>query len=464
VPPAIASVVVAVGIVGLFILDRDRRSSHTSKALGIPVVWLLIAGSRPVSLWLQPGSRVTSADGFNVEGNPVNTVVFSALLAVGLIVLVSRGRQIGKLLQANWPMLLFFSYCALSTIWSEYPGAGFRKWIRSTGDPVMVLIVLTDSEPAAALKRLLARTSFLLLPLSVLLIKYYPILGRAYSNGWELMYTGVAQHKNTLGMTCLVLCLGFLWRFIEDYRTKGKPHWRRHLLADGAILATGVWLLWTANSATSLSCFLMMTALIAVTSLSRRDRKLAVVHLIVATLISLSLYALFFDAGGGLVESVGRNPTLTGRTGVWRQVLALAGNPWFGVGFESFWLGTRLQTMWNNNVGFLVNQAHNGYIEVYLNLGWCGITLLAVLIVTGYRNVIIAFRRDGQLGRLKLAYFVAAVIYSLTEAGFRMASPIWIFFLLATTAVPKPSARLAPTLGKQVTPSSCRVPECEGVS
>jgi len=207
----------------------------------------------------------------------------------------------------------------------------------------------------------------------------------------------------------------------------------------------------------------MAAALIAVTGLSARGRKLGAVHLLVAALAGLSLFALFLDPGGNLVGTLGRNLTLTGRTAIWKQVVDMAGNPLFGTGFESFWLGDRLREMWRNNPGARLNEAHNGYLEVYLNLGWFGVTLLAVLIVTGYRNVIVALRRDRHVGGLKLAYFVAAVIYSLTEAGFRMVSPIWFFFLLATTAVPKTSVRNAPNLDKQVTAPDHWMRECEGV-
>ena len=451
-PTAIATVICVVGIVGLFILDRERKL-HTSKALWIPVVWLLIAGSRPLSLWMPAGNALASLDKVNVEANPVNVVVFSVLLAAGLIVLASRKRQVGRLLRANWPILLFFSYCALSTLWSDYSGPALRKWFRSVGDPVMVLILLTDPEPAAALKRLFARIGFLLLPLSVLWIKYYPDLGRAYSNDWEPMYTGVTGHKNSLGGLCMVLGLGFLWRFLERYQTKGQLHRGRHLFADGTILAVVMWLLWMAHSATSSSCFLMATSLFAVTTLSVLGRKPWVVHILVAALVSSSLFALF--GGAGLVESVGRNSTLTGRTEIWRQVLGMAGNPLFGTGFESFWLGDRFREMSENNPNGNLNEAHNGYIEVYLNLGWCGVSLLAVLIVTGYRNVIVVLRRDQQLGGLRLALFVAAVIGSLTEAAFRMGGFTWIFFLLVTVALPKP--RFAEG------PSAIRIDEAENV-
>ena len=187
--------------------------------------------------WIPSGRGVVSsvaldsADSHNVESDPINVVVALLLLIAGLIVLFSRRRKIGRLLQANWPIVLFFSYCAVSTLWSDYTGAAFRKVLRSFGDVMMVLIVLSDSKPVAALKSLLVRAGFVLLPLAVLLIKYYPDWGRAYANDWELMYTGVTDHKNSLGAICMVFGLGLLWCCLESYRAKGAPHRLLHLFA-----------------------------------------------------------------------------------------------------------------------------------------------------------------------------------------------------------------------------------------
>jgi len=47
----VATIVYAVWICALFALNRDRKA-RTSPALWIPVIWLLIAGSRMVSDWL----------------------------------------------------------------------------------------------------------------------------------------------------------------------------------------------------------------------------------------------------------------------------------------------------------------------------------------------------------------------------------------------------------------------------
>ena len=78
-----------------------------------------------------------------------------------------------------------------------------------------------------------------------------------------------------------------------------------------------------------------------------------------------------------------------------------------------------------------LNEAHNGYIEVYLNLGWVGVVLISLILISGYKRAVSGLRVDPSFGGLMLAYLVAAAVYSLTEAGFRMMDPIWIFLLLA---------------------------------
>jgi len=170
-------------------------------------------------------------------------------------------------------------------------------------------------------------------------------------------------------------------------------------------------------------------AMVSKTHLARRP---ATVHLLVAAILSVSVFATFLDPGA-LVGALGRDPTLTGRTVIWNQVLGMVANPLLGAGFESFWLGERLKKMWSIYY-WHPNQAHNGYLEVFLDLGWIGVAFLAVVLVIGYRNAVGAFRRDWRAGSLKLAFFVAAAAYNLTEAMFKMTNPVWITFLWAATA------------------------------
>src|ERR1700751_3150618 len=98
--PSLARLLFAVGIAGLFYLNRDK-SVRTSRALWISVIWLWIFGSRSVSLWLSGGSPDPSA-----EGTSIDTLVYSLLLASGIVVLARRGKRACAVAAANWPIVL----------------------------------------------------------------------------------------------------------------------------------------------------------------------------------------------------------------------------------------------------------------------------------------------------------------------------------------------------------------------
>jgi exopolysaccharide production protein ExoQ len=138
--PSLASLVCCCGIAGLFYLDRDK-SVHTSKALWLAIAWIWIVGSRPVSEWLG-----VSPTGVNVQldGSPLDALVFGILLAAALVVLVWRGERTRTFVTANGPILLYFFYCLVSIVWSDHAGIAFKRWIKAIGDLAMVLIVVTD--------------------------------------------------------------------------------------------------------------------------------------------------------------------------------------------------------------------------------------------------------------------------------------------------------------------------------
>jgi exopolysaccharide production protein ExoQ len=434
-PPAIAAMIFVAGTLCLFALDRDK-TAQTSKALWIPVLWMLIIASRPVSLWMEArGPSLGQASDY-LDGSPVDRFVFTTLLVAGLVVLVLRGKQVWSLLWKNGPLLLFFFYAAVSVLWSDFPDVAFKRWIKAVGDIVMIAIVLTDLNPSAAFKRFLARTGFILVPVSVLLIKFYANLGRVYLQySWQSAWTGVTTNKNELGSLCLIFGLGFLWRFLQTLEGKEETGRAGRLLAHGSLLAMVAWLFYMANSVTSLSCFLMAGSLMIAVTLFRFARRPAIMHFFAASIVCVSISALFLDLGSGLVETMGRNSTLTGRTSIWKLALGVAGNPVFGTGFDSFWLGDRLQRIWNI-VWWHPNEAHNGYLELYLNLGWMGVAIFAFVLVAGYRNAIAAFRQDAGAGRIRVALFVTAIVYNFTESAIRQTNPIWFIFLLAAMAVP----------------------------
>ena len=214
--PALASLIYALGIGGLFYLNRDK-SIRTSRALWMPVIWFWILGSRAVSIWLG-GAPAQTVDAV-MDGSPIDALVFQLLLAGGVAVLVRRRHRSLSVLKANWPIVWYFLYCLLSVIWSDFPDISIKRWIKATGDVVMALVVVTDAQPVAALRRLFSRVGFLLIPASALLIKYYPYLGRKY-DPWigTQSVTGVTTDKNLLGVTTYILALGALWQALRLWR------------------------------------------------------------------------------------------------------------------------------------------------------------------------------------------------------------------------------------------------------
>jgi len=439
-----AAIAYAIAILLLFKLDSEPKI-RTSPALWLPVAWFLINGSRPLTAWFTSASLVLSAQDIE-EGSPLDRNVYLVILIVALIVLLRRRTAVDKILRANPIILLFVLYCAASIIWSDEPFISFKRWIKLLGDFTMVLVVLTDPDQLSALKRVLTRVAFILVPVSVLLIKYYPDLA-VYYDPWSgrRMVSGVAEDKNMLGMTCLVFGLAGFCQFLALYLDRKSRGRTRRLIAQGIVLAMVFYLFHQADSMTSLSCFIMASIVFVATSLVKMARKPPLVHVLVLAIVGAAFSALFLHIDGGALQSMGRNPTLTGRTEIWEGLLHFTANPLLGAGFDGFWLGKRLQRIWAVGGQLLgINEAHNGYLETYLNLGWIGVSFLAVFIVMGYRDILRSLRQDPDTARIRLAFFVVAIVYNFTEAAFRTTCSVWIAFLLATTAVPALTVRKRP--------------------
>src|SRR5580704_4682057 len=96
----LAFLICSVGIAGLFYLDRDK-SVRNSKALWLPVIWLWIAGSRTVSVWLGTGGGSPGALASTLDGSPMDAAIFEALIVAGVIVLFQRRNRTITLLKAS---------------------------------------------------------------------------------------------------------------------------------------------------------------------------------------------------------------------------------------------------------------------------------------------------------------------------------------------------------------------------
>jgi O-antigen ligase len=113
---------------------------------------------------------------------------------------------------------------------------------------------------------------------------------------------------------------------------------------------------------------------------------------------------------------------------MWEGLLAMAENPILGFGFESFWTGDRREIALER--WFQHTQAHNGYLETYLNLGLVGLLLLLGWFLSGIRNVRRELVIDYPAAMLRLSFIVVVALYNWTEATFYGINNMWVVLLL----------------------------------
>ena len=429
----IASLICSALVSWLFYLDRDHSSRHP-KALWLPVIWLWIAGSRPVSSWFNMGSPEGNLAS-TLDGSPLDAGIFVVLLLVGLIVLLQRKGKTKALLAANSPIILLFLYCLVSVAWSPFHGPALKRWIKAIGDVIMVLVLVTDGDLVSNLRRLYSRLGFILMPFSIILIRYTD-LGRGYDPDGLPMNTGVTTNKNSLGLIVFLITLGALWNVRTLLKEKRGPIRNRRLFAQITLLGFGILMLHMARSATSVACFILGGGLMFATNLRMFRNRPARVRVLAIGVVVAGALTMYLGGQSAVASALGRSSTLSGRTDIWEASIASADNPVIGTGFESFWnANARKVSQILVARGFIdmsnLVSAHNGYIEVYLDLGYVGVGLLALVLVKGFRDAVNSFRYDPRLAGLLLAYVTTATFYAITEAGFRMLSPSWIFLLLA---------------------------------
>jgi O-antigen ligase len=141
-----------------------------------------------------------------------------------------------------------------------------------------------------------------------------------------------------------------------------------------------------------------------------------------------------------IVEKLGKDMTLTGRTYVWYRVVdAINRRPWFGYGFEGFWQPWRgldnpaihiVVTEANN---FRPEHSHNGYLEIALKTGWLGLGIFILSLLIGiYYGVLHLTRSKEPESVLPLTIFTWIVMLNITDGGIETISMHWIVYVLMT--------------------------------
>jgi len=372
---------------------------------------------------------VTGAIEMYESGNAFNRNIYLIFIGIGIAILVKRGVDFGHFAQKNQALLFFSLYGALSIAWSDYPLVAMKGYVKAIiANVTMVLIVLTDPAPVEAVKRLIRRSAYVLIPLSVVFSKYFPDIGRVYhSRSGVGQFTGVTRDGNSLSTTCYICGLIIIWDLIQKDASKDKVGFGMNLMLLGMIL----WLFRMADGGTAIVCTMIAAVLLILIRKNVMESKILAIArhmgilLVIVTPILIIGFAFFLNT----ISSIfGHSETLWGRYELWGHLLSISGNPLIGTGFQSFWSGSRVQTMWEI-YWWRPTEAHSGYVETYLTLGYFGLFLLGAVIVGACKRAS-GTTLNSDLRALRIAYLFSILLYNLLEAGFRTLHPTWFLFLL----------------------------------
>ncbi len=171
----------------------------------------------------------------------------------------------------------------------------------------------------------------------------------------------------------------------------------RKLVSTVLPLAIACLCLTLSHSGTALvSCVVALVATAALALLSRFPHRLRLLLLLLAGVLGVALIGIAssIDLEATLLNALGKDATLTGRTYLWLEGSRIGmESPLIGHGYSAFWVEgePRAERYWQefniaSKTGF---HFHNIYVQALVDLGMIGALVIALLVI---RNVVLSAR------------------------------------------------------------------------
>jgi exopolysaccharide production protein ExoQ len=350
------------------------------------------------------------------------SLVVNLLFLLGFV--LAGYLQVWTVIKRNWliPAMLALAVC--SAAWSPAPTITLQMCV-SVGLCTLFACYLSARYSTERLMQLLIFMGVVSALLSILFVVALPSYGvfQGYGgNAWQ----GICKHKNGLGVS-----MAFLLSPV--FFTNHYGRWRR--VAYAALL---LFLIYKSQSRGAWAYAAGMFLFVGWLSLVRRvrSRELALILLITGT-VGLATVALGLAFWPLLAAKMGKDPTMTGRTGiyieVWRSIVK---HPILGYGFGGFWYTRspeaqriRLALAWPN-----IGYAESGVLDLALNIGFLGVGLVVAMIAKATIQGARLLRSPGyspRVGWFLTILFLTAV--TNIDAGWFMTADTldWVLILVA---------------------------------
>ena len=321
------------------------------------------------------------------DGNAVERAVVFAMAGLALAVIATRARTALALVRRSWSIWLLLAWICASVGWASHPDLALRR------TAVLVLIALIGLAIATGIGSLRRVHALLLAVLAATLAADLAVtLLRPGFSVTDIGVRGFHAQKNVAGLVGLVAVIaGLGWSVGARTRLQAGSG-----LATVAAAAAFLVLTQSKTSITlALLAALLMPAILVLRRLGAAVAGLAGLALLAVALVA-GLTAAAFDTDILTLVTPGGDTSFTGRTEIWDLARAeIARRPWTGFGYGSYWdvgpeddplrrahPGTWLAQLKPEGAGgFIINEAHNGYLDIRLQAGLPGLAL--ALLVAG---------------------------------------------------------------------------------
>ena len=374
--------------------------------------------------------RTGRYSGFSSEGNLDVMVAFFIIYVITFLLVLLRWKKVIPALNKRKLLILLALIALISVFWSVTPQVTIRRSGALLGTTMFGIYFGTRYSLNEQF-RLLLWTYGIAMFLSIVFAVLLPPFGIHQSGDWAGRWRGIYTHKNTLGrnmgFSLLLFTLQAIWG--------GKS---RQIGWIGCGFATALLLL--SGSVTPVLSTLTVFTLLPLYNILRWRYKLTTLLFTAAAILYVILSVIVPSVVATLIVALGRNLTFSGRTPLWSAVIeAIQKRPWLGYGYSAFWEDENNEALqvWRVLDGWRPDYAHNGYLELALQLGLLGVVVFAIdFFFNFFLTLTLAAANKSASSMFSLAFMTYMIPYNITDSIILSQNNIiWVVYISMTLSI-----------------------------
>lgn len=320
-----------------------------------------------------------TAGGATSTGN-IRLQMTSGLIYMAVIFLIlARIEKFLYFIRNNLVMIVFLLIPIFSIFWSIAPDVTARRGVALLGTSLFAMY-LAFALPFERIIRILSVVYVITAIGSVFVIIVLPVYGTHQFGDYVGLWRGLYAQKNQFGAT---MAMAATVIFLCPKYTSRERLLSRFLIALCLFL-----MLMSESRAAWISFACVCVAALAVWRTSGRGAKTSV-KIFLLILASFVVGFVILNNAVPLLEMIGKDPTLTGRTDVWALALDRAADrPFLGFGYRAYWIeGNKIRLMATESWADHINHGHNTYLDLFVELGYLGLVGFIAILGILFSNV-----------------------------------------------------------------------------